>query len=98
PPSSALFRRGIEALGWGFREVPRCHRGDDTRAHGPGGKQSMQRTYLPRAGAAGARLGAGCRALRLRHADGHVTAVEAERTEDGRTTPLEIRADLVVLA
>ena len=98
PPSSDLFRRGIEGMGWSYREIPRCLRGDDTRAHGPGAKQSMQRTYLPRARAAGARLVAGCRARRIRHARGHVTGVEAVRTENGRAMPFEIRADVVVLA
>jgi choline dehydrogenase-like flavoprotein len=59
PASSALFRRGIEALAWRYVEVPRCHRGDDTRAHGPGGKQTMQRTFLPRARASWRAAGRG---------------------------------------
>jgi nucleoside-diphosphate-sugar epimerase/choline dehydrogenase-like flavoprotein len=97
PASSAVFRRGIEAAGWKYVEVPRCHRGQDTRAHAPGAKQSMQRTFLPRARAAGAEVLSGCRAQRLRHAGGRVTAVEAERTSGGRRTRLEILPDFVVL-
>jgi nucleoside-diphosphate-sugar epimerase/choline dehydrogenase-like flavoprotein len=98
PASSALFRRGIEGCGWRYMEVPRCHRSDDTRAHAAGAKQSMQRTFLPRARDAGATLLAGCRARRLRHENGRVTGVDAVRTVDGRPSPLEIRADVIVLA
>jgi nucleoside-diphosphate-sugar epimerase len=98
PMSSLLFRRGIERLGWRYMEVPRSHRGADSRAHAPGAKQSMQRTFLPRARAAGARLLSDCRAHRLRHEGGRVVAVDALRTVDGRAVPLEIRTDAVVLA
>ncbi len=64
-PASEMLRRGAAALGWRHSEIPRW------MAYPPGGdavtgkRQSMTRTYLPRAFAAGARMVAGCRVDRL---------------------------------
>jgi choline dehydrogenase-like flavoprotein len=62
PPSapSDVLRRGAERLGWEHSEIPRWmkYQGDDPNS---GLRQSMTRTYLPRAVAAGARLVTGCR-------------------------------------
>ena len=55
-PASERLRRGAAALGWQHDEIPRWMTypdGDDAAA---GQRQSMTRTYLPRAVAAGARL------------------------------------------
>ncbi len=86
PRSSALFRSGIERLGWAYQEVPRCQSGDlRGSAFAPGGaKQSMQRTYIPRALAQGTRLLADCKALRVLHDGGRVFGVEAEIGTAGR--------------
>lgn len=68
--ASERLRRGAAALGWRHDELPRW------MAYGPGAgvrdgvRQSMTRTYLPRALAAGARLATGCRVDRL-ELDGH---------------------------
>jgi choline dehydrogenase-like flavoprotein len=62
PPSapSDVLRRGADGLGWQNSEIPRWmkYRGNDPSS---GQRQSMTRTYLPRAVAAGARLVTGCR-------------------------------------
>lgn len=57
---SDVLRRGAEALGWQNSEIPRWmkYAPDDPSS---GQRQSMTRTYLPRAIAAGARLTTGCR-------------------------------------
>jgi nucleoside-diphosphate-sugar epimerase/choline dehydrogenase-like flavoprotein len=97
PRSSALFRRGIERLGWRYMEVPRCV-GQGAAAHDPGAKRSMTHTFLPRARKAGATLLARTRVTRLRHAGGRVSGAVGARLIDGRTRPLEVRADVVVVA
>ena len=63
--ASEALRRGAERLGWIHDEIPRW------MAYAPGAnadegvRQSMTRTYLPRAVAAGARLATGCRVDRI---------------------------------
>lgn len=62
---SEMLRRGADALGWRNGEIPRWMtypNGTDATA---GQRQSMTRTYLPRAMRAGARLVTGCRVDRL---------------------------------
>jgi len=96
PRSSELFRRGIERMGWQGIEVPRCQRtSDGSSPFAPGNKQSMQRTLIPNAVAAGARLLPDCRALRLVHDGGRVAGVLAQRARAGWADPVEIRADVV---
>jgi choline dehydrogenase-like flavoprotein len=64
-PASERLRRGAAALDWRHDEIPRW------MAYAPGAtstggvRQSMTRTYLPRAAAAGARLATGCRVDRI---------------------------------
>ena len=64
---SDVLRRGADRLGWQNSEIPRWmkYSGKDHRS---GQRQSMTRTYLPSAIAAGARLVTGCRvdALKIR--------------------------------
>ena len=98
PKSSTLFRAGIERMGWGCVEVPRCQRGSGSQFAPGGVKQSMQRTYIPRALAAGARLLADCKATRLVHAQGRVRSVEVVLGSDGARRRCSIRADAVFLA
>lgn len=96
PASSALFRRGIEEMRWQYTEVPRCQRHNDgTSPFAPGNKQSMQRTFIPKALAAGAQLLPDCRALRLVHEDGLARGVQVERAQDGKLDRLRIDADFV---
>ena len=66
PPSapSDVLRRGADRLGWQNSEIPRwmAYPGNDPAK---GQRQSMTRTYLPRAVNSGARLVTGCRIDRL---------------------------------
>jgi choline dehydrogenase-like flavoprotein len=94
PESSLAFRRGAEILGWECAEVPRCQKPDPgTSPFAPGGKQSMQRTYLPAARAAGARILADCTAARIVHRRGRARALRASLREDGRPRTITIRAE-----
>ena len=93
PPSSAALERGATKLGWRAVEFPRVFRYD---AEGRGVKQTMARTMIPRALAAGASLVPDCRVVRLERAGRRVTGARCERTrDDGTTEPLLIRADCV---
>lgn len=87
PEASQVLARGSEALGWSSMEVPRWFRYD-----GPDGaaKQSMSRTYVPRALAAGARLRSGTRADKLLVRRGR--AVGARATGPGGE-PLTVHAE-----
>ncbi len=74
PPSSLKLHRGAELKGWNALEVPRCFR---YLPNGAAQKQSMSRTYIPRAIAAGCRLVANTRATRLkRHGSGWLVQIE----------------------
>jgi choline dehydrogenase-like flavoprotein len=84
--ASEVLHRGADRLGWQNDEIPRW------MVYPPGGdstggtRQSMTRTYLPRAARAGARLAVGCRVDRLELDQG--TAHTARITTSGgrRTT------------
>jgi len=79
-PSSRLFRQGLDGVGASYGEVPRVC-ASRANPFEPGAKRSMSRTFLPRAVAAGARLRAGARAIRLLHHAGRVSMVLAEIRE-----------------
>lgn len=64
PPASLKLAQGAQALGWAAQEVPRWY---DYGADGTPAKQSMSRTYLPRARRAGAQVRTGVRVVGLRH-------------------------------
>ena len=71
PPSAAsdVLRRGADALGWQNSEIPRWMAYPQGIA-AAGQRQSMTRTYLPRAVRAGARIATGCRVDSLDMRDG----------------------------
>ncbi|MGH9049761.1 MAG: FAD-dependent oxidoreductase [Acidimicrobiia bacterium] len=94
PPSSALLERGATMLGWQAVEFERVFRYD---AAGRGVKQTMTRTLLPRAIAAGATVIDNCRVRRVLVRDGRAVGARCLRTEDGRAEALTIRADDVVV-
>jgi choline dehydrogenase-like flavoprotein len=86
---SDVLRRGAESLGWQNSEIPRWMK---YQASDPtvGQRQSMTRTYLPRAAAAGARLATGCRIDALQITAGN--AQEATTTlTDGRRGSITFR-------
>jgi choline dehydrogenase-like flavoprotein len=93
PPSSAALERGATKLGWRNVEFARVFRYDN---EGRGTKQTMSRTMLPQALAAGATVVPDCRVQNLvRHGD-RVTGARSRRTHPGGGVErLTIRADQV---
>jgi choline dehydrogenase-like flavoprotein len=75
---SEMLRRGAAALGWRHGEIPRWMTYPNGNDATKGERQSMTRTYLPRAVRAGARLAVGCRVDRLEFSGGR--AVRAHTT------------------
>lgn len=95
PESSAVLERGATKLGWRNVEFARVFRYD---ARGRGTKQTMTRTMLPRAVAAGTTILPNCRVLKLLRRDGRVTAARCERTHpDGGREIVEVEADEFVV-
>ncbi|MGH9273492.1 MAG: FAD-dependent oxidoreductase, partial [Acidimicrobiales bacterium] len=95
PRSSAIIEEGASKLGWRSVEFPRAFSYDAT---GRGTKQSMSRTLLPRAQAAGATVVADTAVRKLRIAGGRVLgAVCRQRRPDGTHRDIEIRADHVIV-
>jgi choline dehydrogenase-like flavoprotein len=93
PPSSAMLERGATKLGWRNVEFARVFRYD---AAGRGTKQTMSRTMLPRALAAGATIVADCRVERLLRDGNRVVGVRARRRHaGGGVERLTIGADQV---
>lgn len=95
PRSSAIIEEGAAKLGWRSVEFPRAFAYD---GDGRGTKQSMTRTLLPRARAAGATVLAGTEVRRLQIDGGRVRrAICRTRRPDGTVEALEITADHVVV-
>ncbi|HEV3225988.1 MAG TPA: GMC family oxidoreductase [Acidimicrobiales bacterium] len=93
PPSSATLERGAAKLGWRAVEFPRVFKYDE---QGRGVKQTMARTMIPRATAAGASVTPDCRVVKLERSGDRVTGARCERTRaDGTTEPVTIHADHV---
>jgi choline dehydrogenase-like flavoprotein len=87
PPSTAVFDRGLQAMGWKGGEQPRAAPGcsnTNTCAQGcpTAAKQGMSVQLLPRAERAGARVLAGYRVERLLRAGARIRGVRA-RILDG---------------
>jgi choline dehydrogenase-like flavoprotein len=83
-PGSEILRRGAAALGWRHSEIPRW------MTYPPGGdavtgkRQSMTRTYLPRAFAAGARMVVDCRVDRITMRDGEARGLDVRHADGTR--------------
>lgn len=93
PRSSAVLADGADRLGWRSQEFPRVFRYDE---QGRGTKQTMTRTYLPRARAAGAEVLAGCRVTRLERQGRRITGALAElERADGTREAVRLTADAV---
>ncbi len=93
PPSSAVLERGAAKLGWRAVEFPRVFKFDD---HGRGVKQTMVRTMIPRAVAAGAHVEPNTRVVKLLRAGDRVVGALCEREHpDGGREPVTITADHV---
>jgi choline dehydrogenase-like flavoprotein len=91
PPSSAALGRGAFHLGWRSVEFARVFAYD---SQGRGTKQSMSRTMIPRALAAGATVLADCTIQRLTRAGNRVTGAHGEILQpDGSREKVFIRAE-----
>jgi choline dehydrogenase-like flavoprotein len=101
PPSTRVFARGIEAMGWAYQEVPRavtsCRNANVCASGCPtGAKQGMSRAAWPKAQAAGARLLTRCRAQQLLFSRKSCVGVLAEiERETGARELIRIDADHV---
>ncbi len=95
PPASLKLHEGAAIKGWTSLEVPRWFKyGSD----GAGQKQSMSRTFIPRALAAGCKLVTGTRARRIARLGGR-WMVDVERTlADGRRSRHRLRCRTLFLA
>jgi choline dehydrogenase-like flavoprotein len=95
PASSAILDEGANKLGWRAVEFARLW-------SYPGGrsvKQTMARTFIPRALEHGAEVVAECTVTRLLTRDDRVVGVTAQRRRpDGSVEPLEIHAEHVVVS
>lgn len=92
PAASEVLHRGADALGWRNDEIPRWMTypsGEVTS----GRRQSMTRTYLPRATAAGARLLLGHRVARIERTGADAVAVHLT----GPAGPRRVAADHVIV-
>jgi len=95
PRSSALMEEGAAKIGWRSTEFPRVFSYDEK---GRGTKQTMARTLLPRAVAAGAEILADTRVRRVVGSAPRATGARARRTRpDGTVEDLHIEAEQVVV-
>lgn len=96
PIPSLLLDRGASELGWKCVEAPRWHRYDTGDAHGE--RQTMTKTYLARALAAGAKLMTRCRVRGLRKKK-NLWEIQFEyRDADGDLSKHTLSAHTVFLA
>jgi choline dehydrogenase-like flavoprotein len=99
PAASLRLHEGAGRLGWASTEVPRWFAYDGAGGRpGSGTKQTMTRTFVPRALAAGARLVPGTRALGLRRRHGRWRVEAEHRGRDGTRRPLRLEARDLILA
>jgi choline dehydrogenase-like flavoprotein len=93
PPSSAVLERGASKLGWRAVEFSRVFRYEHG---GRAVKQTMARTYLPRALDDGAEILADTRVVKLVRNNGRIEGARCRRTRpDGSIEDLFIRAEHV---
>ncbi|MEY2444907.1 MAG: hypothetical protein QOE00_1487 [Ilumatobacteraceae bacterium] len=86
---SEVLRRGADRLGWENSEIPRWMKYSSPDG-GAGQRQSMTRTYLPRATAAGARMITGSRIDRL-EMSGRVARAAITTDSDGQRGIIRFR-------
>lgn len=89
PAPSQLLRRGAEQLGWSGFDVPRWARYHSRNGHLTAEKQTMSRTYLPAATAAGAQIWTAAHARQLVLVGDRVAGVDVVRSAAGRLSTLE---------
>jgi choline dehydrogenase-like flavoprotein len=93
PPSSAVLERGATKLGWRAVEFARVFRYEDS---GRAVKQTMARTFVPRAVEAGAQVIADCRVERLLRKGDRIVGARCRRLRaDGTVERLIVHAEHV---
>ena len=97
PPSTRIFARGIEAMGWSYQEVPRVVTDCEGLNYCPNGcpkgaKKSMSLTLLPQAEQAGAKVLTNCRVKMLIKQKKRVTGILASLLRENGSEEL-IRID-----
>jgi len=103
PKNSDVFKRGVEAMGWSARAIPRaandCVNTNMCAAGCPqSAKQGMSRNLIPLAEAAGCKFLTNCKVKLLLRAKNRVTGVLAEiKREDNSTDLVRIDADYVFI-
>lgn len=97
PAASRRLHEGAQRLGWSSLEVPRWYRYAPDGS-GAGVKQTMSKTYVPRATGAGCRLIAGTRVARLARGDGGWTLRCDPARPDAGGSSFTIRAGRVFVA
>ena len=93
PTSSAVLERGAAKLGWRAAEVPRVFRYQEDQARGV--KQTMTRTFIPRATAAGARVIPECRVERLLLRGRRALGADVRMRREGREQRARVLAEHV---
>lgn len=98
PRSSAVLEEGAKELGWRAVEFARVYRKEGP---GPAVKQTMSRTLIPRAEAAGATVLSDCRVRRVRRRGGRTgraVGLDVVRTRpDGTLEEVRVDAEQVVV-
>jgi choline dehydrogenase-like flavoprotein len=96
PPAAALaLREGARRLGWTSVDVPRAVGWDAAAPGGEGRRRSMTETYLPRLRAAGGRLLADTRVLRLERRAGRWLLAAVHAPAGAPPRPLTVRTVVV---
>ena len=90
-----MLRLGAERLGWSGLDVPRWARYVQVDGALVGERQTMSRTYLPAALAAGAQLWTSARVGRLTVSGRRVSRVDVVRRMSGQDTVERVTADTV---
>ena len=84
PPSSNVFKAGLDKLGWDATETPRLQRGNPAKSQfGLNAKSSMSLTLIPKAIKAGARLISDCKVSKIKRKGDSITGIEAVVEKDG---------------
>jgi choline dehydrogenase-like flavoprotein len=99
PLASLKLAEGAKALGWSAREIPRWHKFDPAAGStDPGVRQTMSRTYLPRALDAGAQLVPGIRVAKLQREGAWWRASGTRTFADGSRGDVVVRCETLFVS
>lgn len=98
PKNSKLLKNGADKLGWSVVEVPRAQSKDmSSNQYLPGAKNSMSKTYLPKAIKAGAEIISNCKISKLISCKDQVTHAIGVVKKGEDFANIEIKAEFVFL-